>query len=87
MPTRRGDYYSEYFETDADWLWCNEGERRGWVLPEAPHWGWCVWGVRHARACWAHLVAHYEFRIDQPGGWAALWHRQWVAYAIERGWA
>lgn len=83
-----GGWHHTYLTTDEDRLWHDEGLRNGWWLPEmAPAW-MRLWGLRHLRGWWRISCAHRDFRNNEhaTGSWDQLWHREWVAYAVLRGW-
>ncbi len=77
------DWGYTYLQNDQDRLWLDEGLRRGWTLPE-PTAAWLrLWGLRHVRWFWLSWKAYSEF---EDGQWAILWKKEWVSYAVWKGW-
>lgn len=80
MPTNWG--YT-YLQTDKDRLWFDEGRKRGWSLPAPARLALRVWGIRHLRSFWHVWQAYHDFDERE---WKLLWQKEWVGYAIKRGW-
>lgn len=72
-----------FIQSDKDHLWFDEGLKRGWELPAPARPGLRVWGVRHLRSFWHVWHAYHAFEERE---WKLLWYKEWVAYAITKGW-
>lgn len=77
------DWGYTYLQNDEDRLWFDEGLRRGWELPAPAARLWRCCGIRHLRAFSITWKAYHDF--DQVH-WRELWHKEWVSYAISKGW-
>jgi len=68
---------------DLDWL--DEAVAWQWEMPVKAAPFWRRPGVRHLRAFGKVAWAYLSFNPFQPD-WKGLWHIEWLAYAIRRGW-
>jgi hypothetical protein len=74
-----------YLMTPRDFDWLDEGLAWQFQMPAPAFVVFRWWGIRHARA--ALLVAGaYIHLIPAKPDWRKLWQREWVAYAVWRGW-
>lgn len=74
-----------FLMTQRDHDWLDEGVAWQWKMPEKAHPFLRRWGIRHIRSAW--LVAQaYVFIIPIAPDWQELWRKEWLAYAIRRGW-
>jgi len=75
-----------YLLTKRDHEWLDEAVAWQWKIPARPAPIWRAWGVRHVRS-WVMLFRAYVFILPSSSdAWRELWRREWLAYAIRRGW-
>jgi len=73
----------EISQRDHDWV--DEGLAWGFEMPAKAHPLLRRWGLRHLRS-WIVLVQAYVFPLHRAPDWREMWRKEWVSYAIWRGW-
>lgn len=76
----------DFLMTAADHQWLDEAIAWQWEIPGRPAAFWRAWGIRHLRSWIMMLRAHAFVSVQRENGWRELWRREWLAYAIRRGW-
>lgn len=75
-----------YLMTHRDHDWLDEGVAWQWEMPAKAAPCWRCWGIRHVRAAIMMMRAYVFISPRHPGDWQQMWRREWIAYAIRRGW-
>lgn len=73
----------EVNQRDRDWV--DEGIAWQWEMPKKAHPFLRHRGIRHIRSAWL-VASAYILIVPQIPDWRELWRKEWVAYAIRRGW-